>query len=39
MLIKADYLQKTGIISEAEKQWVYSRARTFLADSTLKDAA
>jgi hypothetical protein len=39
MLIKADCLQKAVIISEAEKQWVYSRARTFLAVSTLKDAA
>jgi hypothetical protein len=40
MLIKADCLHKAaGIISEAEKQWVHSRARTFLADATLKDAA
>ena len=39
MLIKADCLQKAGVISEAEKQWIYSRARTFLADTTLKDAA
>ena len=39
MLIKADCLDKAGIISEAEKQWVYSRARTFLADATLKDVA
>ena len=29
MVIKADYLHKAGIISVAEKQWVYSRARTF----------
>ena len=34
MLIKADCLDKAGI-----KQWVYSRARTFLADATLKDVA
>jgi len=26
MLIKADCLDKAGIISEAGKQWVYSRA-------------
>ena len=39
MLIKADCLDKAGIIREAEKQWVYSRARTFLADATLKDVA
>ncbi len=39
MLIKADFLHKAGIISQAEKQWVNSRARTFLADATLKDAA
>jgi len=39
MLIKADCLQKADVISEAETQWVYSRARAFLADATLKDAA
>ena len=39
MLIKADCLHTAGIISEAEKQWVHSRGRTFLADATLKDAA
>jgi hypothetical protein len=31
MLIKADCLHKAGVISEGEKQWVQSRARTFLA--------
>ena len=39
MVIKADYLHKAGIISVAEKQWVYYRARTFVDDATLKDAA
>jgi hypothetical protein len=39
MLIKADCLRKAGAIGEVEKQWVDSRARTFLADATLKDAA
>jgi hypothetical protein len=39
MLIKADCLRKAGIISEAEKQLVDSRARTFVDDATLKDAA
>lgn len=39
MLLKADCLRQAGIISEAEKQWVHSRARTFLSDATLKDAA
>jgi hypothetical protein len=39
MLIKADCLDKAGIISEGEKQWVYSRARRFSADGPLKDAA
>ena len=38
MLIKADCLHKAGIIDEAEKQYVHSRARTFL-DVTLKDVA
>jgi hypothetical protein len=39
MLIKAYCLHKAGVISEGERQWVYSRARTFLDDATLKDAA
>ena len=39
ILIKADCLHKAGIISEAEKHWVDSRTRSFLADATLKDAA
>jgi hypothetical protein len=39
MVIKADCLHNAGVISEGEKQWVYSRARPFLADGTLKDAA
>ena len=41
MLIKADRLHTAGIISEAEKQWVYSRARTFLMmrrSKTLRDS-
>jgi len=33
MVIKADCLHN------GEKQWVHSRARPFLADGTLKDAA
>ena len=37
MLIKADCLHTAGIINEAEKQYVYSRARTFLDDATSKD--
>jgi hypothetical protein len=39
MTIKADCLHKAGIINEAEKQHVHSRARVFLDDATLKDAA
>jgi hypothetical protein len=39
MLIKADCLHKAGIIDEAEKQYVHSRARKFLDDVTLKDVA
>ena len=39
MLIKADCLRKAGIIGEAEKQYVHSRARTFLDDVTLENAA
>jgi hypothetical protein len=38
MVIK-DCLHNAGVISDGEKQWVYSRARPFLADGTLKDAA
>jgi hypothetical protein len=38
MLIKADCLHTAGIINEAEKQYVHSRA-TLLDDATLKDAA
>ena len=37
MTIKADCLHKAGIINEAEKQHVHSRARTFLGHATLKD--
>ena len=39
MLLKADCLHTAGIINQAEKQYVYSRARSFLNDATLKDAA
>ena len=39
MLVKADCLHTAGIINEAEKQYVHSRAHTFLDDATLKDAA
>jgi len=40
MVIKADCLHNAGVIGDGDKQWVHSRARTFLADgSTLKDAA
>jgi hypothetical protein len=39
MLIKADCLHAAGIINEAEKQHVHSRARTFLDDATLENAA
>ena len=39
MLIKADCLHTARIINEAEKQYVRSRARTFLDEATLKDAA
>ena len=38
MLIKVDCLRTAGIINEAEKQHVHSRAHTFLDDATLKDA-
>ena len=39
MVIKADCLHNAGVISDGEKQLVQSRARPFLADGTLKDAA
>jgi hypothetical protein len=39
MVIKADCLHNAGVISDGEKQWVHSKARPFLADLTLKDAA
>jgi hypothetical protein len=39
MLIKADCLRKTGVISEGERQRVHSRARTFLDGAPLKDVA
>jgi hypothetical protein len=39
MLIKADCLHAAGVIDEVEKQHVRSRARTFLDDATLKNAA
>jgi hypothetical protein len=39
MVIKADWLHTAGIIDEAERQLVHSRARKFLDDATLKDAA
>jgi hypothetical protein len=39
MLIKADCLHTAGIINGAEKQYVHSRARTFLVGATLKHAA
>jgi hypothetical protein len=39
MLIKADCLHTAGIINEAERQYVHSRARTFVDDATLIDAA
>jgi hypothetical protein len=39
MLIKADCLHTAGIINGAEKQYVHSRAHTFLDDATLKEAA
>jgi hypothetical protein len=38
MLIKADCLHTAGIIDEAERQLVHSRARMFLDDATLKNA-
>ena len=39
MLIKADCLHRAGIINEAEKQHVHSRASRFLDEATHKDAA
>ena len=39
MVTKADCLHDAGVISDEEKQWVYSIARPFLADRKLKDAA
>jgi len=36
MRIKADCLHTAGVINEAEKQYVHSRARAFLDDATLK---
>ena len=39
MLIKADCLRKAGVISDGERQWVHSRARTFLDGALLKDVA
>jgi len=39
MLIKADCLYTAWIINEAEKQYVRSRARMFLDDATIIDAA
>jgi hypothetical protein len=39
MTLKADCLHKAGIITRREERWVDSRARTYLADATLNDAA
>jgi hypothetical protein len=39
MLMKADCLHTAGIINDAEKQYVHSKARTFLDDATLIDEA
>jgi hypothetical protein len=39
MLIKADCLHKAGIINEAGKQYVHSRARTFLSHLAETSAA
>jgi hypothetical protein len=39
MAIKADCLRKAGVISDQEKQWVDSRARSIFHDAGLKDAA
>jgi hypothetical protein len=39
MLVKADCLHKAGMINEAEKRCVHSRARTFLENATQPSAA
>ena len=39
MALKADCLHKAGIITQREERWVDSRARTYLDDATLNDAA
>ena len=39
MVIKADCLHKAGIISDREKEWVDSRAGTFLDNATFNHAA
>ncbi len=39
MVIKAACLHNAGVISDAEKQWVHSRARPYLPNGPLKDAA
>jgi hypothetical protein len=35
----ADCLHTAGVISESDKECVYSRARTFLDDAILKEVA
>ena len=37
MLMKANCLHTAGIINDADKQYVHSKARTFLDDATFKD--
>ena len=37
MLMKANCLHTAGIINDADKQYVHSKARTFLDDATLID--
>ena len=39
MLVKAGCLHTAGIINEAEKQYVHSRARTFLDHATPQEAS
>jgi hypothetical protein len=39
MLLKADCLHKAGIINDAEKRYVHSRACTFLSGLTQTSAA
>jgi len=39
MLMKANCLHTAGIINDADKQYVHSKARTFLDDATLIDEA